>query len=112
MYGPEGLALDFTNFLQPQGKAPNNKANKSFRRVLDWRGFTATKSLLTALLNFILPATWIFRFGYWPAWPFDYLTIYTRLLTITITEFWFAELFLFFFSLNLQGVTTQFASFF
>ena len=97
VYDPEGLALDLTNFVQPL--APSNEANESFRRVLDWHGFTVTKPLLTDLFNLILPVTCIFRFGYWLAWLFDYLTIYIRLLTITIsiTEFWFAELFWFFF---------------
>ena len=35
VYGPKGLALDFTNFLQPRGEAANSEANESFRRVLD-----------------------------------------------------------------------------
>ena len=87
MYGPEGLALDFTNILQPRGDTSNNEASESLRRVLEWHGFTATKPLLTVLFNFILPVTCIFGFGFWPAWLIDYLTIYIRLLTITI-KYW------------------------
>ena len=91
--------------MPPRGEASTNEASESLRRVLYWHGFTVTKSLLTALFDFILPVMCIFCFGYWPAWLFDYLTIHIRLLTITITEFWFAELF-WFFSLDLQGVPT------
>ena len=105
MYVPEGLVLDFTNFLQRLGEALKNEANECYRHVLDWHIFTVTKPLLTGLFNFILPVMCIFRFGYWTAWLFDYLTIYIRLLTITITEFLFGELF-WFFSLDLHAVVT------
>ena len=87
VYGPEGLALDFTNFLQARGDTSNNEASESLRRVLDWHGFTVTKPLLTVLFNFLLPVTCIFGFCYRPAWLFDYLTIYICLLIITI-KYW------------------------
>ena len=77
MYGPEGLALDFMNFLQPWGDTSNNEASESHRRVLDWHGFAVTKPLLAVLFNFILPVTCIFSFGYWPAWLFDHLYSFT-----------------------------------
>ena len=87
MYGPEGLASDFTKFLQPRGDTSNNEASQSLRRVSDWYDFTVTKPLLTVLFNFILLVTCIFLFGFWPAWLFDYLIIYICLLTITI-NYW------------------------
>ena len=95
--GPTPGSWSHFSGMPPRGEASTNEASESLRRVLYWHGFTVTKSLLTALFDFILPVMCVFCFGYWPARLFDYLTIHIRLLAITITEFWFAELFWVFF---------------